>query len=1102
MAEEKRILLKIELDKSQLEKSAEESEKAIKDIREEMAKLKSENKEGSLEYAKLRAELTKQNKQLRDSAKALNTLELQQAKEIGSLREMREALAAAKIQYQDFSKEQRESAEGQQFVESMLDLKTAINEVEQSFGTFTGTVGNYEEAIANALGEQYLLEKSFEDIATGTDTIESKFEQLNQKIAVTPKTLNGLNAQMEAYKAIALQAGDAGDEVIRQQAIDRAAQLKDQYVDLEREVNNLASDQKNLQGVMEIGEGAIAGFGLYQSTLAALGVEGQQFEEMLLKLQAAQTALTSLQQISVVIQKQSAAAYVLQTTATRAQNAAQAISNRLFKEGSVAAKTFSKALLATGIGALVAGIGLLIANFDKLKSFITGTSVAQNALNETLDQYKEGAKSAVQETNKVQAAFNLAKKGVISKEEALNTYNETLGDAFGKMDNLNDAEKVFAEKTQAYIKAAGLRAQATALFEKAADEQVKALTASMENQVSAGDAFSNQFEIISDVLSGTTENIDKVQDQAVKREQDRAKQRGDIFTQQAERLLMEAQTVETTAGIKNDAEDNLEGERKKRFEEWKKRQAEYLQGAEELALTLRETIFENTQLSLENERKVIEDHYSFLEVAARNNTDALIRIAEERNADLAELEQREKQAEIDAVKAANEELINETESKYNELIDLAQQNNEDTSALEATRAELIKQQREQLSLEIDQINVEYNDRLVQREIETQARIEDLQADRVSAVRQAVNEIEIAEKELEIERAANEAQREKAWKELQDLKVEQLKAANRQIVANTDITEQERLAIIAKNELEIQRLRNETYSNDKANNEKRKADQLALAQSFLATAQNVSDGFFQIKQNELQNELNTITEKYDQESELLQEQLDAQLITEADYISQKSALDAQQRAEESKIKREQWKKEQQQKYIAATLNTALAVTAALSTQPFIPLGLIAAASAAAAGAFQVASIASAPEPKFEKGGTLGKAGIFGGKSHANGGVKLHADGIPIGEAEKDELFVILNKNATKELQELSALNQRTGGVSLDGRKMAKGGLTKFQNGTALSLSASSISSSAGQQLEMQNAIINAVSSMPNPIVLVEDVTSKQSQQVRVKSRANI
>jgi hypothetical protein len=91
---------------------------------------------------------------------------------------------------------------------------------------------------------------------------------------------------------------------------------------------------------------------------------------------------------------------------------------------------------------------------------------------------------------------------------------------------------------------------------------------------------------------------------------------------------------------------------------------------------------------------------------------------------------------------------------------------------------------------------------------------------------------------------------------------------------------------------------------------------------------------------------------------------------------------------------------------ATINTARAITAALtSTPPNIPLSIL----VGIAGAAQIAAIASQPIPKFEKGGEVR------GKRHRDGGTLI--------EAEQGEY--IINRNQTRRhSEEISALNRST------------------------------------------------------------------------------
>jgi hypothetical protein len=138
---------------------------------------------------------------------------------------------------------------------------------------------------------------------------------------------------------------------------------------------------------------------------------------------------------------------------------------------------------------------------------------------------------------------------------------------------------------------------------------------------------------------------------------------------------------------------------------------------------------------------------------------------------------------------------------------------------------------------------------------------------------------------------------------------------------------------------------------------------------------------------------------------LNRRFEAEEITREQYEEKRRAL-----------LRKQASQEKANAIIQATINTALAVTAALNTQPFLPLGPVAAAIAGAAGAIQIGAIAAQPLPQFAEGGWVDSKGKIHGRSHAQGGVKL--------EAEGDE-FIVKGKVAKTNASLLEALNAGNG-----------------------------------------------------------------------------
>lgn len=92
-----------------------------------------------------------------------------------------------------------------------------------------------------------------------------------------------------------------------------------------------------------------------------------------------------------------------------------------------------------------------------------------------IDSFKEGAlKEAYENVANVGAAFELAKQGVISKKAALEVYNERLGETIGKATTLEEAEKLYADNTERYLKATLYRTAAQLALGKAAQAALTA----------------------------------------------------------------------------------------------------------------------------------------------------------------------------------------------------------------------------------------------------------------------------------------------------------------------------------------------------------------------------------------------------------------------------------------------------------------------------------------------------------------------------------------------------------------------------------------------------------------------------------------------------
>lgn len=191
-------------------------------------------------------------------------------------------------------------------------------------------------------------------------------------------------------------------------------------------------------------------------------------------------------------------------------------------------------------------------------------------------------------------------------------------------------------------------------------------------------------------------------------------------------------------------------------------------------------------------------------------------------------------------------------------------------------------------------------------------------------------------------------------------------------------------------------------------------------------------------------------------------------------------------------------------VQATINTYIGATKALAQGGI--LGIAQAAIVIAFGMKQVASIAKQKEPETKVSSVkkYAKGGQIFGKSHAQGGVTFRGDNGQVFEAEGGENVYILKKSASAEINALSAVNEAHGGNSF-----ATSGLYKFADGgMAASISeanrmvrqSDNVRLSSESINQLAGVVIDAVMSMPNPVVSVQDINAGQNDVAVVKGFA--
>jgi hypothetical protein len=211
------------------------------------------------------------------------------------------------------------------------------------------------------------------DVAKSAKSIEEKLASIATKNPTMATVRQLTQLAMEA-RALGPEFAAAADQFIKE-----AGSIKDSIGDARAEVGYFASDTRRLDAVLG-GVQAVAGaFGAVEGALALAGVENEDLQKTMVKLQGAIALVNGVQAIQNALQAESAVRIGISTAATKLYT--------LVTGGATGATlAFRTALMSIGIGVAIAGIGALIANFDKLKNAIFPADAALKGLNNTLDK--------------------------------------------------------------------------------------------------------------------------------------------------------------------------------------------------------------------------------------------------------------------------------------------------------------------------------------------------------------------------------------------------------------------------------------------------------------------------------------------------------------------------------------------------------------------------------------------------------------------------------------------------------------------------------------------------------------------------------------------
>lgn len=228
--------------------------------------------------------------------------------------------------------------------------------------------GNSAQDVKNLEVQMSSLNQELEQGATATTDFEQDLLKLDKAVDSGELSMRELTKKIKEYQDIAYKAGL--ESAIGKDAILKASQLKDNLNAVREQTVALADGEQNFKAAVTLGEGIVQGYQGFLGVSTLLGNENERLVETLTKLQAAQGVVNSLSAIRGALDNESIVVIKAKMIATRAAAAAESLYGAAVGTSTGALKVFRLALIGTGIGAIIVGLGLLVANWEKFVDWV------------------------------------------------------------------------------------------------------------------------------------------------------------------------------------------------------------------------------------------------------------------------------------------------------------------------------------------------------------------------------------------------------------------------------------------------------------------------------------------------------------------------------------------------------------------------------------------------------------------------------------------------------------------------------------------------------------------------------------------------------------
>ncbi len=382
----------------------------------------------------------------------------------------------------------------------ILDVAKANKIADQSSDELAKSIGQTANQLQILGKEGKTSTDEFNKLNTSLKGQISSYEKVS---AGTNSMRSGIRATREELSKMLL-SGEANTAQLYKMA-KAGGELSDAMGDASQAISVMASDTFPLDSMLQGVQSITAGFQVAEGAMALFGVENEDLQKSLVRLNALMAITSGLQQLQNSLQKTSAMSLGFNVVMQKAYTLAVG-------ESSGAMKIFRLALISTGIGAFVVLLGVAVTAFMKWSE---SSRQASKNLKLLADVSKEANKNIEDERAELTKLVAIAKNENLSKEQRKNAikqinenYPEMLGNITLENIGTEKANELFKKQIQILVD----REKIKLLSSKIAQAEID------KENIKNGELLSTwtKSRIAINRFFGATKDADRIKNEAIK----------------------------------------------------------------------------------------------------------------------------------------------------------------------------------------------------------------------------------------------------------------------------------------------------------------------------------------------------------------------------------------------------------------------------------------------------------------------------------------------------------------------------------------------------------------------------------------------------------